>query len=309
MPTISLICATYNRYNLIITLIECLKAQLYKDWECIIVDDHSTDGTYEKLFNLSLDNRFRLFTRGEKHKKGLSGSRNFGIGKALGKYIMFIDDDDLVPNYYLEVCYSAISNNNTDFIHFQKQSFYDEKDVDLGISTNLTIEFNKSISITNIHEHLWGELALASCTLILKLECFKDFQFNEDLGYSEEWNLYGKLLISGYRGYSINNVLYYNRKHVNSNTGQYYIGDPKYQAFNRLAHEDLLSFILINRKKLKKIEYFKSIKYFYKKAHKNNWKKIIIIMKDNTILDFFLVKILDIQSFLNSVLESKKSMQ
>jgi len=180
MATISLICATYNRYNLLIKVIGCLEAQIYTDWECIIIDDHSTDGTYEKLLGLSLDNRFRLFRRGEKHKKGLSGSRNFGIGKAVGKYIMFIDDDDLVPNYYLEVCYSSIYNNDFDFIHFQKQSFYDENDVDLGINSDLTIALNKSISISNIHEHLWGKLALASCTMILKLECFNNFQFNED---------------------------------------------------------------------------------------------------------------------------------
>src|SRR5690606_14550532 len=65
-----------------------------------------------------------------------------------------------------------------------------------------------------------------SCTVLWKKECFEKNVFNEDLMYAEEWECYQRILSNKFKGILINNVLYYNRKHANSNTGEFWKGNP-----------------------------------------------------------------------------------
>ncbi len=68
---------------------------------------------------------------------------------------------------------------------------------------------------------------MASCTVFWRKSCFNGNRFLEDLSYAEEWELYTRMVSSGLSGVMISNVLYYNRKHAESNTGKYCAGDLK----------------------------------------------------------------------------------
>jgi glycosyltransferase involved in cell wall biosynthesis len=91
IPTVSVIIPTYNRAHLIGRSIQSVLDQTYRAFEIIVVDDGSTDNTYEmvKRFN---DERIRYI----KHdtNKGVASARNTGIKVARGKYIGFHDSDD-----------------------------------------------------------------------------------------------------------------------------------------------------------------------------------------------------------------------
>ena len=98
MPTVSVIIPTYNRKDLVIEAIESVFAQTYRDYEIVLVDDGSTDGTEDAL--RSLEDRVRYLS---KPNRGVSSARNLGIQRAHGSLIAFLDSDDVWEPTFLEV--------------------------------------------------------------------------------------------------------------------------------------------------------------------------------------------------------------
>jgi len=88
---ISVIIPTFNRSNLILRTIESVLNQSYKNFELIIVDDGSTDNTHEVLNSLINSAKIKYFKR---QNAGVSASRNFGVSRASGEFITFLDSDD-----------------------------------------------------------------------------------------------------------------------------------------------------------------------------------------------------------------------
>jgi len=99
---ISIVTATYNRFESLKILYESIKAQTYKDWEWVIVDDHSNIITYRKLKELFInDSRVRLFRNATNEKQAYT--RNKAIKLAKGDIITNIDSDDDIPIKRLEI--------------------------------------------------------------------------------------------------------------------------------------------------------------------------------------------------------------
>ncbi len=90
-PSVSVIIPTYNRRAYVQEAIESVLAQTYTDYEIIVIDDGSTDGTAEALREQYGD-RIRYEWQ---ENQGVSAARNHGIELACGKYIAFLDSDDL----------------------------------------------------------------------------------------------------------------------------------------------------------------------------------------------------------------------
>ena len=90
-PDISVIIPTFNRISLLKKAVSSVLTQTYKDFEIIIIDNYSSDGTLEYLEELK-DNRINFYQI--KNEGIIAKSRNFGISKSLGEYIAFLDDDD-----------------------------------------------------------------------------------------------------------------------------------------------------------------------------------------------------------------------
>jgi glycosyltransferase involved in cell wall biosynthesis len=91
-PLVSIIVPTYNRAALLAEALASVRAQTFGDWECIVVDDGSTDGTAALLATLD-ERRFRI-VRSE-HSGNPAHARNAGLADARGRYLAFLDDDDL----------------------------------------------------------------------------------------------------------------------------------------------------------------------------------------------------------------------
>ena len=94
---ISVIIPVYNAERYIGRCIDSVKAQTYKDWECIVINDGSTDGTAEELSKLTVgDGRFKVVTF--KKNGGIPNARNRGIAASKGDALFFVDDDDWLDN-------------------------------------------------------------------------------------------------------------------------------------------------------------------------------------------------------------------
>lgn len=109
---ISIIVPIYNVEEYLQRCIDSLINQTYHNTEIILVDDGSTDncGTISDQYSRNYDNVYSF------HKKngGLSDARNYGITKAHGKYICFIDSDDYIDKRYCEILYKNIIDANAD---------------------------------------------------------------------------------------------------------------------------------------------------------------------------------------------------
>ncbi|WP_166963659.1 glycosyltransferase family 2 protein [Yeosuana marina] len=225
-PIVSIIMATCNRAHFIVEALKSIQAQTYIHWECLIIDDESTDATEEVLEPiLKEDNRFRYCKRLPNYKKGLPGSRNYGLDLAIGDYIIFFDDDDVVHPLCLEVSLSAFKYiQNSSFCNFKKEAFSGNFNYDSIDSCNeCNLEEAKDDLLENV---ITQKIPFASCTVLWKKECFKDHMFNEDLMYAEEWECYQRILSDKFKGVIIDKVLYFNRKHPNSNTDEFWRNAP-----------------------------------------------------------------------------------
>lgn len=102
-PLVSIIIPTYNRAHLIGETLDSVLEQTYQNWECIVVDDGSTDTTEEvlKLYMVN-DTRFQYHKRPEHLLGGGNAARNFGFEQANGEYVQWFDDDDIMLEDYIK---------------------------------------------------------------------------------------------------------------------------------------------------------------------------------------------------------------
>lgn len=112
-PFISIIIPSYNREVLIQETLNSILSQSFENWECIIVDDASTDDSLAVIKKYeSNDSRFKAFCRPIERPKGPSSCRNFGFTQSAGDYILFFDSDDIMEPDMLECVASAIRNSS-----------------------------------------------------------------------------------------------------------------------------------------------------------------------------------------------------
>jgi glycosyltransferase involved in cell wall biosynthesis len=106
-PVFSIILPCWNSIDFIERCIESIKKQTFKNYEVIIIDNSSLDGTYNKINEIK-DERFKVF---KIDNKGiLAKSRNLGIKESTAEWIAFLDSDDWWTEDKLEVCFTYLSN-------------------------------------------------------------------------------------------------------------------------------------------------------------------------------------------------------
>ena len=118
---LSIVIPTYNRSGLLEKTLDSIQAQSYGRWECIVVDDGSTDHTAAVVQKLqAADTRFKYLTRPADAVKGAPSCRNIGLAHAQGTYVMFFDSDDLLPATALANRMEVVQHNpDYDFWVFQ----------------------------------------------------------------------------------------------------------------------------------------------------------------------------------------------
>lgn len=134
---VSIITPSFNREDLVSETLESILGQSYPNWENIIVDDGSTDRTKEIVDSYVVrDPRFRRFDR-KGNPKGACTCRNEGVGRSRGKYVVFLDTDDIIEPFCLEQRVAAMeSRPELDFGIFPGLMF-EKVPYDLGLWWNI----------------------------------------------------------------------------------------------------------------------------------------------------------------------------
>ncbi|MFA9289764.1 MAG: glycosyltransferase family 2 protein, partial [Solirubrobacteraceae bacterium] len=113
-PLVSIIVPCYNAQKYIINTLLSVKNQTYQNWECLVINDGSTDNSLQHIQEFTKKNEKFSFLSQE--NKGLSTTRNTGIEKSKGDYLFFLDSDDIMAENCLELLVKELSNDNWDII-------------------------------------------------------------------------------------------------------------------------------------------------------------------------------------------------
>jgi glycosyltransferase involved in cell wall biosynthesis len=125
-PEISVIIPCYNQGEFLPDAVESIVNQTFENWECIIVNDGSSDNTSDvakQLIDKHKDKNIKLL---EKENEGLSVARNFGIANSCGKYILPFDSDDKLHPEMLEKTFILLENNNNISIAYTDRADFGE---------------------------------------------------------------------------------------------------------------------------------------------------------------------------------------
>ena len=111
---LSVIVPVYNKKIYLENLFQCICNQTFSEFECIVIDDGSTDGSSEMCDEIAkYDDRFQIY---HIPNSGVSHARNMGLKMARGEFITFIDADDRVGPEYLEGLYFEIVESKSDMV-------------------------------------------------------------------------------------------------------------------------------------------------------------------------------------------------
>lgn len=199
-PLISIIIPCYNQSNFLSETLQSVLNQTYAHWECLLVNDGSTDDSHKVALKWGKsDKRFLYF---KKENGGLSSARNFGLLKATGDYIQFLDADDLLmPDKFekqledLQNCDISISDYFS-FLENDTMKSVPNRYLSPFLSE---LEFKKEIILD------WEYRKSIPChSVLFKRSLLEKHQlvFDESLPNHEDWVFWSKLF---YHAISIKN--------------------------------------------------------------------------------------------------------
>src|SRR5690554_1505405 len=209
-PLVSIIIPTFNRAHLIGETLDSIIAQTYTNWECIVVDDGSTDHTKEVVKEyIKNDTRFQYHIRPDIHKPGGNGARNYGFSLSKGEYINWFDSDDLMVAQKLEKQVNSLNQSNYDLSVCQTMVFEGNVDNTLGLRKD------KIYSEDFFNDFIKNEIKWLTQAPLIRKSFLKKYQlkFDEDIKQSQERDFFVKVLDKVDNYLVINIPLVWFRKH------------------------------------------------------------------------------------------------
>lgn len=218
MPLISVIIPVYNVETYIRKCINSVLNQTYKDYEIIIIDDHSPDRSTEFAKEI-LENQssipYKIISK-EKNE-GLSAARNTGIENSNGKYLLFIDSDDWIEEETLQKLFEALNATKAAMVAFRMRQVYDD-----GTHSNV-IESLPSGVLTGkqtLVKLLTGEYPAYICKILFSKSLFDTIRFPVGVVYEDMLTL-PYLLVNDEKVCFIDDILYNYLQRPGSITNSY----------------------------------------------------------------------------------------
>jgi glycosyltransferase involved in cell wall biosynthesis len=208
---ISIIIPTYNRAHLIGDTLDSVLAQTYTNWECIIVDDGSTDNTDEIVNKYVIkDGRFQYHKRPHYRTKGANACRNYGFEISKGDYINWIDSDDTIHKDFIAEKINSFTTNIDVVISKTVFTDYENRIIRKETRTQLTKNVLEDFIVLKTSWYACDPLWEKSFLLKTKLV------FNEHLLKGQDRDFHIRALINNPNIKIIDRYLYYYKMNPNS---------------------------------------------------------------------------------------------
>ena len=230
MDKVSIILPVYNSEKYVKHTISSIFNQVYKSWELIIVNDASTDNSLNEIYNASKnDERIKVISL--KENKGVSYCRNIAIKQATGRYLAFIDADDLWAKEKLSNQIVFMRKHNAHISHTGCAFMNSRGEIrPTGqVSVDEKIDLKKYLKTSQIR----------MSTVMIDYKYIKDIHFPEDRKLCEDARVWTSLLRSGENFYGLNQILMLYRVHpeqASKNKGKMALN-----AFKRFMNEKSLT--------------------------------------------------------------------
>lgn len=186
-PLVSIIIPTYNRAHLVDETLDSVLAQTYQNWECIVVDDGSTDTTDALMQEyLDKDSRFRYYHRPKDRLPGGNAARNYGFEMSKGEFVQWFDSDDLMHPEKLTI----------------KMLYALSYDADVIIDKHSTKEFAEIKSKPNIEtlesrdfyvDFILGKRPVITNDVMIRATIVGSLRFDEKLHKAQEYEFFTRL--------------------------------------------------------------------------------------------------------------------
>ena len=308
---ISIIVPIYNVEDYLRQCLDSILNQTYQNFECIMVNDGSTDSSQQIAEEYLTDSRFRLINQSN---KGLSGARNMGIShiREESTFISFVDSDDYIYPDFLETLIENIEDD-VDIIEGMIEHFHDEIKVD-----RVCHNFDKKILITK--DDKLGELALNELRVSVFPKLFRKSLLTEDFfpeGYIFEDLAVVPELVSGSKKWiKLPKVIYGYRIRSNSITTKEF-SEEKLDVFKIFGKYDLffkdesdVTKLLVEKIKYLHLNYhdieFVPENNQYKQLYKQEKQKLLSKIADyeSKTLISIIVPIYKVEKYLRQCLDS-----
>jgi len=221
LNVVSVIIPVFNRDKFIADTLKTLKEQNYRPLEVILVDDASTDNTVNEINTFIQNNSkkdFNISLYLNKNNKGACFCRNYGLHNSSGKYIQFLDSDDLLHVDKIDIQVKSLENNN----------------LTLAISDYQYLENKKVIKRCKNNGNLFKRIALGwsmftASPLIRSCLIKNKITWNEKLLFLQDKDfLFKVLMLSGHYSYIPNFSSYYVQHSSNQISDLYSIKRPQF---------------------------------------------------------------------------------
>ncbi len=290
---VTAIITTHNRKELLLKAVNSVLNQSYKNIQCIVVDDASTDGTKECLLDLIKKNKITYIYIEPQNSKGGNHARNIGVENALGEYIAFLDDDD---EWY------------PDKIERQIRLFNEKSDIGMVycgmdrqyIKHNTVYKQTTSKNVGNKAGDLSREVLIHSITLASSIMVKKNVveiagNFDEDLKYWQDYEFCIRIMQYIKVGYIKDALVLYrvfedDKKRLSNNID----GWEESVRYILNKHAALYEALSVEEEGMRKVYYYidginrakkvRSVKYFL--------NYIVEILLDKNVLRLFIKKAL-----------------
>lgn len=194
LPKVSIVIPSYNRTNFLFETLYSIQNQVYRNWECIIVDDGSNTLEYQKIESYcTKDKRLRLIKRSIP-PKGASTCRNIGINSARGEYIIFFDSDDIMVPWCLNERVRFAENHKKFDYYVFHSLFFHKKPGDSKLTWNPISPNNDHLQRFLFHDNQWQTGAILWRSNIVK----KEIRWDKHLKQLQDWDMHVRALSMGF---------------------------------------------------------------------------------------------------------------
>ena len=310
---ISIVVPIYNVENYLRQCLDSISEQTYKNFECILINDGSTDNSKQIAEEYLTDSRFKLINQSN---KGLSGARNTGIShiREESTFVAFVDSDDYIYPDFLETLIEHIEDD-VDIIEGMIDYFHDEIKVD-----NVCHDFEKQILISK--DDKLGKLALNELRVSVFPKLFRKSLFTEDF-FPEGWifedlAVVPELVIHSGKWIKLPKVIYGYRIRPNSITTKEF-SEEKLDVFKIFGKYDLFfkdesdgTKLLVEKLKYLHLNYhdieFVPENNRYKQLYKQEKQKLLSKIADyeSKALISIIVPIYNVEKYLRQCLDSNQ---
>lgn len=207
---VSIIIPVFNRAHLISQTLDAVLHQSHKHWECIVVDDGSTDNTINIVKKYcDLDSRFQLHIRPKNYKKGGNICRNLGFNLSKGEYIQWLDSDDLIAENKIKLQVEAFQKSNRISVAICKFGYFtNAKKLSVRENIKTYRNYKKGIQLLKAfgkHSEYFPPHVFLTKRSIIEKSGF----WNEDVVINQDGEFFTRILLNTMNIKFVNCAVYY----------------------------------------------------------------------------------------------------